>query len=648
MTDTRMDDFELKLKQIEDHIEKENEHANFNRMKVRFFMFFLLIGSDDETKNLLERKVRDLLRNPDACEFMQISEQTGTDSCAEEFEKVLNRAADKHVDVQNLNNIFLCPIVFADNSENIDVVSVLGSIDAFVKHFGKKPTWQPFVVIHRSVSQYNRIYSAFSLMEQFIRTDKGGEYINRCCVLSDQDGNGFTVTKENIMQTIAMTVVLQNIENKNVGAAQSINSIVKIDSNSVSDSSLFFTARNAAITNPIRSLTLERMRSAIDYFSGSIDDTSRQAINKIDYSFIGNIISPYLKKLPRLNNKITFFPLYAVMKSPNLRNDLEQVINKYYIEPLQGKEARAERLDNAKKEFLRRFFEANGSLFALRELIASKNLSQIFLQSYKNALGVLPIEDPLPNRPKLRDFNEGIYLEARNYCEKVVRQSGITLLEELGSDLSGSEISSLISAAENALRMTKDAIENRIRTLRDVETVLVLDRTLHNTDFGEVQNAWIVDEAEKNANAYNTHNKRFDYAIYSMIVERSGLDIGRILEVCYEAVKDRGYSNVEYLERLSEECIVNESRANEFAGIVEKSWCYTLRLMKHDENSDSTCIIGDPRNRFCETLQKKFRASLFSLEGFDRIDVLHISAPFKSSDIWEWEQIKQQAEGAMQ
>lgn len=640
LTDTQIRAFEEKLAAIEKDIAEENERANTKRMKARFFMFFLLIGADSQAKNELERKVRDLLRNPDACAFLQLDSGEGTDVYCTQLEDALLRAADKHIDVQNLNTAFFCPVVFADRGAEFNVVSILTAIDRFVHLSGRMPIWQPFVVLQRSVSQYKNIYSVLSKMQEFIRADRGG-YINRCCLLSTQDGNGFSVPSENIMQTIAMTVVLQNVEVKNVGASQSINASVKIAANNKENADVFFTARNAAITNPIRSLVFQRMRSAVEYFSGRTDCSCERALKNIDYSFIGEVINPYIQKLPMVNGRVTFLPLYAVMNGPELQKRLQGVIDRYYGEPLQGDEAFEIQVENAREKFLMRFFEANGSLATLRELSEQKKFFAEIVQNSKNSLGSIPMEAPLPMRPKLNVFNTGLYQGARRCCEEMIQKAKLNLLEALSESLCDSAMLASLSHLEEILQEAKDRLADRIRTLRDVETLLVLDRTMHRTDFDSVQDGWFADMATEHPQKYYVFNKRFDALLFALLLEKDNVEPSDVMDICYQAIKGSGYSNGEYLERLSEECAVNEDRANEFAGIVERSWCYTMRLLKHDEYGDTTCIIGDPKNHFCGVLQQRFKASLFGLDEFDRIDVLHISAPFAPDNIWEWEQIKQ-------
>lgn len=639
--DNQTEKFELKLSKIEKNIQEENDRANTNRMKARFFMFYILIGADEQTREVLERKVRDLLRNPDACEFIHINGEELPESYDEIMETAIHKASNKHVDVQNLNNLFLCPVVFANNSSNIDFVSALKSIDNFVAVLGKMPVWQPFIVIDRSVSQYENISKAVSDMERFICSNDGG-YINRCCILSDKDSDGFSIPQENIMQTIAMTVVLQNVVSDGSVACQPINSVAQILSNSSEKNDLFFTARNAAVTNPVRSITMQRIKSAINYFSGKTDKTSQDTLSKIDFSFINNILYPALSQLPQIaDGFVTYFPLYAVMNGPDLQQRLQEAIDKYYAEPLSGGGSKEEQIANAKKEFLVRFFALNGSLSELKEMIDDNDLSQKMILNSKGKLKGINTSERLPDKIKNKEFLSGMYLNARNYCEKIILEAGTGLIDELGKSLCDNSTKRVIEEIENAFKLVDEVVEDRLRTLRDVETVLAIDSTIQSDSFDSIHNEWMIKTATQNQKAFYEYNKNFDDLVHAMVQHKNTDDITDMLDVCYEAVKGRGYTNTEYLSRLSEECQKNEERAIEFTKEIEKNWCYTLRFLKYDENRDSACIIGDPGNRFCTVLKERFGASLYEFKDFDRIDVLRISSPFSPDNIWEWSQIEQ-------
>ena len=190
----------------------------------------------------------------------------------------------------------------------------------------------------------------------------------------------------------------------------------------------------------------------------------------------------------------------------------------------------------------------------------------------------------------------------------------------------------------------KDCIHTRLRQLKDVETVLVVEQTEQRTEFDDVQSSWLENAVLNNPTEYAASIRRFDEIVYNLLLGNTA-DYGAMLEVCYEAIRKSAYSNNEYLNRVSEECMVNEERAGEFAETVEKNWCYTLRFLTSDETKDATCIIGDSRNAFCKILREKFKGTLFDFNGFDRIDVLHISGAFSPENLLEWKQIEEVGKG---
>ncbi|MBE6679647.1 MAG: hypothetical protein E7598_03900 [Ruminococcaceae bacterium] len=627
--------FEEKLIRFEKEIEEANERQNTTRMKARNFMFFLILGADEKIKKVLERKVRDLLCNPDACEFWEIDDSSDNVSYGEQFEEVLSAASNKHVDVVDLNNIFLCPVVFVKDRAVKNLVPILDSIGKHARSLGRNAIWQPFTVIHRSVSQYKNIYQSLEQMKNFLSNKEYGA-TNRCCLLGDQDANGFAVPLENIMQTIAMTVVLQNVDKKTADADKPL---LNSASMQIADN-LFFTARNAAVTNPIRSLIFQRMCSAIDFFSGKTDEDSRMAASKINYSFLAPYLSAHFEKLPKIDGKITFFPLYAVMDGPDFKKRLEDVISQFYTKPLTGGEKKGELLWNAKSGFLKEYFKGNGSLSYLREVVEGKELSSILRQ--RSSFQGFEIEPPLPKKSNISAFTSGMYANARRYCNDEVEKGSIRALDDLAEYIASKQTLQAIAEAEDMLKNAKECMQHRIRALRDAETIFVLDSLIATgdttADFEKEQNKWFSDKGS--SGHYGKWNDRFDAMLCDILLGKAPEDRSAMLDVCYDVVKGDIGSNTDYLIELNRECNRDSNRANEFAAIVEKSWCYTLRFVKRSEGNDATCIIGDSDYAFCRTLSEKFHATVFEVPNFDRIDVLHISAPFSLENLMEWEQIE--------
>lgn len=451
-----------KILQIEKTIEEENGRIKLNRMPARYFMFFFVIGGEDESCVILERKVKALLSNPDACEFLQITKCDNSENYGAEIEKVLKDAASNRIDVQDLNTVFLCPVIFANNDMGSDVLPVLTKIDSFMNSSGREAVWQPTVIIKREVSEYKNIYFTVSEIERFITAMPEGK-VNRCCLLSNLDEKGFDVPKESIMQTIAMVVVLQNVITESAGNSQALRSKVKWSSSAADSCHLFFTARNAAVTNPKRSLLLQRMCSVIDFFLQK--NTENSVMSRINYSFVSQIMSKYIQSLPHHAGKITLFPLYSVMSDNSLHKQLEKIIKEKYYEPLCGEKVRKEQIDKATDMFLEKYFSENGSLENLKMLIKDNSIEREFLQHKRDCYTTVQIEEPPTDKKKLYEFQGGDYEQARIYCERLITDSGWELLEAVKKQLLLPDMARSVEAVQDFIDSIKKTYSRADKTI---------------------------------------------------------------------------------------------------------------------------------------------------------------------------------------
>ncbi len=644
--DVQFEALKKRLSLIEKNIEEDNVQARMNRIPARYFMLFFLIGAEEEMCSVLERKVKELLCNPDSCEFLQIKEDDGVDNgevidYGTEAERLIEEAARNHCDVQDLNTVFLCPVIFSDGVKNTNIIEILKNIDSIIAKAGHQPVWQPSMILNKNISQYENIYSCINDMSAFILSMPDGR-VNRCCLLSNIDENGFSVPKESILQTVAMIVVLQNVVIQSSDDSQTIRKKVARNSTLADAKHLFFTARNAAITNPVRSLLLQRMISAVDHFSGKNDD--KEVLSKIDYSFVNKIVDEYINRLPQYNGKITFFPLYGVMNDAMLHSRLKKIIKDLYYEPIYGENVRNEQIKAAKTAFLQEYFMSNGSLEELEMLIRQNGIEHELLNVKQKCYKERFYDYPDIDKKQLMQYKNSEYENAQIYCHRFISNSGWDLMEQVGNQLYNPDMLQSICNVKDCIEQIKSCLASRLRQLKEVETVLVVDQTESRSSLNDVQRGWFENEVLNNPKEYQMYDRAFDKVIYSLLQDGNE-DCCALLDVCYNAVKKSANLGNYYLDRVSTECMANDDRAAEFVTAVEKSWCYTLRFLQRDESTDVTCIIGDEQNNFCKVLKSKFRGSLFSFSGFDRIDVLHVSSAFSPENILEWELIKSVEKG---
>lgn len=638
VSDSQRKLLEKRLAQIEKEIFDDNNKETANRMPAKFFMLFLLIGGSTELADLLQRKVQGLLSNPKACAFLNPNDNTDK-TLGQQVDQVLQEAAKSYVDVKNLNTVLLCPILFAETYEKSSLEMTLGSVREYLSLTGKAPIWQPYLVLNGNLEYYSQTYNGVIDMETFVTGLPEGT-VNRCCILSNQDENGFAVPVENILETIAVCSVLQNTKPENPDVAQVINRKVCADANDKNNRELFFTARSASVSNPVRSVTYQRMISAINFFSGDTDAESDDAMKRMNFHFIVELLEPYIGKLPHLDGQLSFFPLYGVMTGGSLHERLNQQINKYYREPLYGTAARESLSPAVRRRFFTMFFRNNGSLKELDDLIRTGTLENRMKQHVHECYGNHPMEIEPANKRDIQPFLIGEYKAARDCCEQLIKDAGNHFLSELISDLSDKKTLNAIDEVRQSLEAVRQCMMDRQRQLRDIEIVLGVGKTELYATFDAVQDNWF-EYIARSDERMGQLNRRFDGMVCEMLLT-SVEDFSEILRVCYDAVKDRIDTNAAYLQKLSDECAADPSKAAEFATAIEHSWCYTIRFIQRHAEEDVTCLIGDKENSFCQELQRRFNATHFEFHGFDKLGVLHVSAPFKAADLFAWNQIEAQ------
>lgn len=334
------------------------------------------------------------------------------------------------------------------------------------------------------------------------------------------------------------------------------------------------------------------------------------------------------------------------MSDNSLHNQLKKIKKEKYYEPLCGEKIRKAQIDKAKDMFLKNYFFENGSLENLKSLIQDKSIEREFLQHKMDCYTTIQMDVPATDKKKLCEFQGGDYEQARMDCERLINNCGWELLETVGKQLSHPDMIRSIEFVQELIESIKTCIQTRLRQLKDVETVLVVEQTERRTEFRDVQSSWFEDAVLNNPKEYSEFIKRFDAIIYRILQNNTVDSWNELLQVCYDAIRHTAYSNNDYLNRVGEECMTNAQRASEFAMVVENSWLYTLRFLNFDKTKDATCIIGDSRNCFCKKLRDRFNGTLFDFNGFDRIDVLHISGAFSPENILEWEQIESIGKGA--
>ena len=638
MTDAIRKEINEALTKIEDRIDLESSAGTRMRMPARNFMFFLVSGGQENSLRVLSRKVRGLLSNPDACEFIRLDEEEEEKKIGARIEDALLDAARRFVNVRDLNRIYLFPVFFTDTEISENVKQKLDDIDRYMEISDRQPVWQPFLITAKEVSQYAGTYRAFCFMEEFIRKHLQKVAVNRCCVLSNVSGDGFAVSEESLLQTVAMTAVIQNVSSRSGDALQAVGSRVTISDNEPYPGRLFFTSRCATIRNPKQKYLMQRILHVFDFFSGATDSSAGNVFDLINYEELSSLLKEYLDRLPKMNGVVTLYPLYGVMNGPDCRQQLQKIYDEYYRQPLFGANTGNQLQKQVREWFFRQYFEHNGSLRELKESIETNRIREEMDKAQRRCALNVPIDDIPANNRKLAPFYSGIYGQAAQECRNMINGFAGSVLRNMGSNFSDEALKQHLDNCLDFLEEIKTEAREHLRVLGRTDIALSIGQTETRAGEEDVQEGWVQDTAAMMP-GFRQLNSRFDFYIYQMLAQ-GVMNAEELLNVCYEAVRDSAYSDREYMNNLSAEC-ADDERAGEYIESMSRNLNFTVRLLNSREEENSMCIVGDPDHRLCRKLQERLHGIAFSFPEFDRIDVLHISSAFPAENMREWEKLKQ-------
>lgn len=635
-----------KIKEYETRILKRT--ATFRREQsslfpLRYFTLFLLVGLPQETSELLLRDIGRTVLDPYSYACLTVNDVSGVQRLADQIERVLADAARLCGSVEELINIFVVPIYMAGGNHQDIFRDTLCTAEEILNKDDKTPIWQSFLIYNRiTTKNYPAVYWALDSVDTWIKTHKDQSH-HRCCVLSTLDEAGFEIPLENLLHTICMTTVLLNTspkaESRASETARAIN--MYVGDFTKNQEAHFFTSRCITVEPPIRSLILQRMFFMIDYFSGATDSSSKDAVGRMDYSFIEKSINDRYKLLPTYQDKITFLPFYGLMDNrsvdgSDLHRRLNCVLMERYKKPLYGKQAESELKKSLVDGFLREFFQCNGSI---QELI---DLTEEHLKIHPQ--GITPLIERLPQRKELQLFQYNQYKRVVDYCTGTLFPEYVgEVVALLKTVITSQDMKQKSVAAYNTLNDLKEKLQQRLQQMNKIECILPVGQTATADSFEKIQRSWVSNRASSGLEI-NGLNAQFDDLLCG-ILQGEKIDPCQLLEVCFRAVDCTQEERKHYMSKLASEC-TDPAKAEKVNKTIMDGWRYAIRLIREEAAPDVTCLIGDANNTFYEQLRKKLQAKVYSFEGYDCIEVLHLSAPFSYEKISGWEEIKDSWKGA--
>ena len=640
-----------KVAQIEASAVERSSSRAMRQISTDYYMFFFLIGFDDKTREMLNGNIQSMLRNRDVYGYAAIQGEQDLGKIGPWMTEKLTQAARSHADVGDLNTVYLAPIQAVGSGSTELFEKTTQAISDCVRYLHKEAYWQPFLMLRHGPNSAKENARTIVAMEKWIQASRAG-IMNRCCLLSQRDNAGFEIPIENLMHTIAMTAIMQiavqrELSNEVADAKSSIRQRVARNLQGEDRDALFFTSRCVTVENPVRTLTLQRIRSAFDFFCGETDETSKNALQEMQYNFLGGVVRRNTEKLPQVNGRVSLIPIYSVMDGPQLEDRLWDFAAKTYKDPLFSETARNTLLRYGIPAFLDEYFGNNG---ALRELVKiDPNYVKLPGNVYSPEL-----EDWYPSPKVASKFPHPAYDKVFQYCGKLVREYGATAFYELVRAIAGKSDSDEYSVKKGAEKLLADLeeireiLQERIRQLSSIETILLTGKTDVRKDARELSNAWLKDYSVSHSSQIREQNRQFDGALMRSLTKQvvdlpedfwqreNQNELLSLLEACEIAISGAADNNATYLQELAQACY-NKDLLAEFFLEIRRGWSYSIQFLGGGElHGDTAILLADMSNPFCQQLKDNFKAQSASVRGYDRIDILHLSAPFTPDKLHGW------------
>ena len=453
-----------------------------------------------------------------------------------------------------------------------------------------------------------------------------------------------------LMHTIGLISVLQNVRTNRLPqeAENAISSLPHrwlLDYNQTPEqvnASLFFTARAFPVLCPVRSLLLQRINSAIDFFDGQTDS---QAIKPPQYAGGG---FTYLQKAQRReasllplapgstpdNPEITFAPLYGTMRNPDASeqdywNEIVNVCQTRYFDCIKAYSPKNVAL--ARIDFLREYFQNNGSLYVLPDLKEGDDQSKPCGFQY----------EPVPDRKACKKvgYPIDVALSVVNSFKQNLDKRSTDLRSLIWQDLRGEQLRQRIQNVIQAIEELKLLLSSHVRELSSKKEIQVLMEASaqHDTFEGQaadwVQRKFQGGNQQREIQEIKRYKSLYNNTICSILIGEVALEEGmeRILDHCAKAVlstQDDTDSKI-FFDRLAVVCS-NPDELTLRVKRIEDSLHYALKF--HHGNvsgQDYRFTIGSTgNNQLFSNLTDGLKASGIPVDEFDRLEVIRFSSPF--------------------
>ena len=612
---------ESMLQQLRDRIEEDCCSRTMpgtqpNRVAMRHFMIFLLFGSHSQGNNdveaILYGHVRDMLSSTESFTLFQADSTTSPDKVWEVYDK----ATINGCNIENNNTVILYPVFILKPSGETNDIDVVKKISTRFLNEGRTVVWQPFIIAPSNLPACRDTFlSCAEKLKSAMDHKHHNEEINNACVLSTSDERGMHVPVERLMQTVAVTAVLFNAAAQEGFLPADMLRSFRHDPH---NGKYLFTSRSVSVTHPIRTLMLNRLLMAIAFFSGDTDQSAGEAMNNIDYTFIRNMAEQNLAKLPHRGDYIDFMPLAAVMPGSEYEARLRFFAEQLYWNPVCSPGAINALKPEMVKQFFHNFFQANGSLTLLFNILSTRSLRGITERGGSPLLHEL---EPVPLQPKELKSYKSAYDKWGRLCLNEINDLPKKMVAALEEELQKKEYLDRVREEKQCLDTLRSSIQQELSRMANYELCLEND-----------PRDWFETFVGKHRAEAADRNRFFDNLFASAIINPNADKMDRytkILDLCYQFLTLSIVSHDQYMNTLSEKSR-EQKRVDDYFIKIREHLLFTVPLLMQNEQEQANYIIGNPESALFNGIAAHATPGMSRLpvRNYDRIDLLRVSATF--------------------
>jgi hypothetical protein len=303
------------LASILQEIERIRTFTGESYLTTTRFVVFLVFGGSEEQLGVLSAKANRLIAERQAFAIVEAA-----DDAAEGIAQAIGRASLAHINIKDLNEIHICPVIFSEESDPSAYPGVLSAVEARMGVMSVQTVWKPFLLLDTSRENAGEWLAAVS--EGILSL--GEMHSCRCCVLTRVDSDGYAVAEEFMLTTVLFVTFMHVVRQTRESLGR------HIGFRHEREDCLFYTAQTAFVENPMVTRLLRRMSGLLKSVS-----ESRKA-KDIDMGFLSGILEEGFAKMPRENGSVSLLPIYGVMPGEDFKGRLQDFANTHYLAFLLG------------------------------------------------------------------------------------------------------------------------------------------------------------------------------------------------------------------------------------------------------------------------------------------------------------------------